>query len=100
MKINPSLVSNIYKANTPAEITGEKGAAVVTTAAAAKTDTVVISRQGASLRETSRVVQTIARELDQEPSTERLEQLRQAIGKGEYRVPTEQLAKAILGVYA
>lgn len=98
MKINPSLISSIYKANTPAESRGEKAAP--STAAGAKTDMVFISRQGAGLSEVSRLTQTIARELDKEPSAQRLEQLRTAISKGEYHVPTEQLASAILGVYA
>ncbi len=49
MKINPSLVSKIYKAGTPAETHTEKAAPSVTPGV--KTDMVVISPQGRLLPE-------------------------------------------------
>lgn len=63
-----------------------------------KQDRVSISA-AATRSEQDRMVYTIAAEVEAKASPARLQELRQAVSAGQYQVPTEKLADALLSAY-
>lgn len=63
----------------------------------AKTDHVSISAEAVRKYELESAGQNIALDVENEASASRLQQLSAQIEAGEYRIPTESLADAILG---
>lgn len=97
MKINPFSVNHFYKSNssiTPqtAGQTPEPQADL----AQAKMDTITISRGGNSQGAFSGLTRKIASEIVQSDSPARIQELRQSIHDGTYRVPVEDVARSLL----
>lgn len=73
---------------------GAKGKAKA--AAAGNTDKVTISQGAAARAEAGRLASSLAAEVENTASPERIESLRQAVQDGSYSVPAEDVADAIL----
>ena len=96
MKINsPGLdhYKTYVKSVKAGEGTGAKGKLK---AAAENTDKVTISQDAVARAETGRLVSTIAAEVEGAASSERIEELRQAVQSGSYTVSAADVADAIL----
>jgi anti-sigma28 factor (negative regulator of flagellin synthesis) len=101
MKVNPSAGYEQYKTYVQKlkseESAPGKAARAARGGAAANTDKVTISGDGAARAEFGRVAASLAAEVEGAASPERLNRLKAAVEDGSYLVPAEALADAILG---
>lgn len=99
MKINPTAAYQAYgKISEYGHTSRRTGAATEVQAAQqpGKTDRIQISQQGTRQLEVEQLSKSILAEIREPASQERLESLRNAIRKGEYKVPTDQLVDAVM----
>lgn len=101
MKINSQGIeryqSVVKQVKTGDDAHGKTSAGKLTSA---KTDKVTISGDGAARAEISRLASSIAAEVDSPASSERIDGLRQAVEQGTYNVPSEDIADAMLDIFA
>lgn len=98
MKIDVNGAYRAYTKNnvvsTPKSRDGQKEGRV----SSAQQDRVSIS-SAAHKNDIDRLVYSAAAEVEAKVSPARIAELKQAVGAGEYRVPTEKLAEAVLNTY-
>lgn len=97
MKINPSLVNQIYKNNQVRSQESSLKQPGENLSSAAKVDTITISAEGSKQNSLNKLAQRIATEVDAPLDSDRLTQLRSTVAKKQYHVDTDSLAVAILG---
>ena len=96
MKINPTAAYHAYNKISehlrPARMEETAGQPVQT----GKTDQIQISPEAARSQEVEQYARTVTAELCRPASQQRLDALRTAIQNGEYHIPTEKLADAMM----
>lgn len=100
MKIDLNGAYRAYAKNsTTLPLPGDKAAGKDDRVSAGNIDRVSISSEAAQKSELDKLVHSAAAEADAAMSAEKLSQLRLAVQSGEYNVPTEKLADAVLDAY-
>lgn len=101
MKINPSLGFDRYRSVVQSARTAEgsakKGVNTAGAAAGGNTDKVTFSEESAARAELSRLNATLANEVEDTASPEKLASLAHSVNSGTYFVDSDDLADAILG---
>jgi anti-sigma28 factor (negative regulator of flagellin synthesis) len=97
MKINPSLVNQIYKKNQIINQESSTKQHGENLSSATKVDTITISAEGSKQNSLNKLAQRIATEVDAPLDPNRLAQLRSTVTQKQYHVDTESLTAAILG---
>lgn len=100
MKID---LNGAYRAYTKSSATlpqqSEKSAGKSSRTSVGQMDSISISSEAAQKSEFDKLLHNTATEADAAVSPERLSSLRQAVQSGDYRIPTEKLAEAVLNAY-
>lgn len=100
MKIDLNGAYRAYaKSSTTLPQPGEKAPGKGSRTLSATTDRVSISSAAAQHSELDKLSHGIAAEADGAVAPERLAALRQAVQSGDYNIPTEKLAEALLNAY-
>lgn len=96
-------LNGAYRAYAKSSVTlpqqGEKSAGKNNRPSAGQMDSISISSEAAQKSEFDKLLHNNAAEADAAMSPERLSSLRQAVESGEYHIPTEKLAEAVLNAY-
>lgn len=104
MNVNPSTVHNLFNTKK----TGAVGACVPDSVFSAskleaaragvpeKMDTVTISSQANQQREMGKIVKSVMKDIERYDEAARIDEIKQAVARNEYRIPTDALANALL----
>lgn len=98
MKIDATGAYRAYAQNSLTQPQQERERAAAQPSREHKQDRVSIS-SAAAKSDQDRMVYTVAAEVEAKGSPARLQELRQAVAAGQYKVPTEKLADALLSAY-
>ena len=98
MKINPTAAYQAYGKISEYGHSSRRGGAAGAQAAPqpGKTDRIQISPEATRQLEVEQLSRSIMAEIREPASPERLEALRNAVQKGEYNIPTDQLVDAVM----
>lgn len=93
MKIDPIKATGMYDAQLKAGSAKKVSSSIQ---GQNKTDRIEISAAGTELSQKSKIINDVAKEINKPVSPERIAQLKDQINSGNYKIPSDQIAEAMM----